>query len=91
MSERLYNPNLFLIIDLLAFAKLLELLAIDHSSSTFRREAWQLSGCILVVDLDYQSTKVFPLIDSTIYIIYFVNYHTNKLNKYETKINETHQ
>ena len=32
MSEHLYKPKLFLIIDLLPFAKLLELLATDHSS-----------------------------------------------------------
>ena len=38
-------------------------------AATFRGEMWQLSGCILVVGLDYQSTKVFPLIDSY-YILY---------------------
>ena len=42
---------------------------------------WQLSGCILVVGLDYYSIKVFPLIDS-----YFILYSlqivisTNRLN-----------
>ena len=36
MSEHLYKPKLFLIIDLLPFAKLLELLAIDHSWSKRR-------------------------------------------------------
>ena len=34
--ERLYKPKLFLIIDLLPFAKLFELLAINHSSSERR-------------------------------------------------------
>ena len=36
MSESLNNPKLFLIIDLLPLAKLLELLAINHSSSKMR-------------------------------------------------------
>ena len=34
--RELYKPKLFLVIDLLPFAKLLELLAIDHSSSDRR-------------------------------------------------------
>ena len=36
ISESLQKPRLFLIIDLLPFAKLLELLAINHSSSKRR-------------------------------------------------------
>ena len=45
---------------------------------TFREEmwqlsGWQLSGCILVVSPSYWEL---------LYIIYFVNYHTNKLKKY---------
>ena len=34
--RELYKPKLFLVIDLLPLAKLLELLAIDHSSSDRR-------------------------------------------------------
>ena len=50
MSERLCKPKLFLIIDLLPFAKLLELLAIDHSSSERRIifvEVLSCSGCFI--------------------------------------------
>ena len=36
MSEGLQKPKLFLIIDLLPFAKLLEMLAINHSLSEKR-------------------------------------------------------
>ena len=54
ISERLYNPKLFLIIYLLPFAKFLELLAIDHSSSERRIifyssvvEVFPCSGCFI--------------------------------------------
>ena len=37
---------------------------LSTAAATFRGEMWQLSGCFLVVGLDYQSAKVFPLIES---------------------------
>ena len=51
---------------------------------------WQLSGCILVVGLDYYSIKVFPLIDSY-YILYTLQIviSTNRLNT--DKLNKSSQ
>ena len=50
--RELYKPKLFLVIDLLLFAKLLELLAIDYSSSDRRTifiPRWLKFSHVLVV------------------------------------------
>ena len=51
------------------FPEPLSTVAATFKGKMWQLPGWQLSGCILVVGLDYQSTKIFPLIDSY-YILY---------------------